>query len=162
MNIQDWLQGTADADQQSPTGRRDAAPSEAFSANAVIMQRSNSRERRRSTSISCIQPLQAHQKHWYERGEQSRGEQAGDKRSATSYGCSNGASVADESHPYKKRKRRRTRRDRYDVKPAKTQNKSRAKRGEERKKRRMAKGVSGSAIVKDYKAKNVSVSRLTV
>jgi hypothetical protein len=160
MDIQDWLQRTADADQQSPISRRDAELIGALSANAVILQRSNIRKRKRSTSILSVQPSQT---HWHERGEQTRR-----NRSATSHGCS----AAEESHkseqdPYKRRKRRKTRRDRYDVKPAKTQNKSRDKRGDKTKKerkkpKRRARGGSESAIVKDYKAKNVSASRLTV
>src|SRR5215469_13157307 len=144
MDIQDWLQGTAHAPQQSSTVCRDASPIAALSANAVILQKSNSRKRRRSTSTSSVQPLQAHQSHCHERGKQARA-----KRSATSYGTS----AADESHrserdPYKRRKRRKTRHDRYDVKPAKIRNKSRAK---ERKK-----PGSESTMVKNYKAKNVS------
>jgi hypothetical protein len=158
MDIQDWLQGTADADQQSPTRRRDAELIGALSANAVILQRSNIRKRKRSNSTSSVQ---------HKRGEQTRC-----KRSASSHGCSHGTSAVEESHkseqdPFKRRKRRKTRRDRYDVKPDKTQNKSRDKCGDrtkkERKKRkRRTQGGPESAIVKDYKAKNVSASRLTV
>jgi hypothetical protein len=167
MDIEHWLHGTADADQHSPTCRHHALPIGTLSANAVILQRSNTRKRRRSTSTSSVQPLQAHQNHLQRRGERSRG-----KSSATSHGCSDTTSATDESHqsepdPYKRRKRRKTRCDRYDVKPAEIQNNAKNKCGDRTEKERMkskrrTNGGAKSATVKDYKAKNVSASRLTV
>lgn len=98
MDIQDWLQGTADADQHSPTVRRYALTIRPTSANAVILQRSNSRKTKQIELVpSSVQPLQVHQR----RGERARG-----KRSATSYGCtdhSDGIESYEREHdPYKR------------------------------------------------------------
>ena len=137
MEIQDWLQGTADAHQHTPTSHRPALSIQAPSANAVILQRKNSRKRRRSTSTSSVQLLQI--------------------RQSTDH--SDGKSYQSEHDPYRRRKRRKTRGDRYEVK-----NKPKGKHDDwtKKKSKRRVNGEAESAIVKEYMAKNVSASRLTV
>jgi len=145
MEIQDWLQGTADAHQHTPTSHRPALSIQAPSANAVILQRKNSRKRRRSTSTSSVHLLQVRQR---------RGKRSTDH--------SDGKSYQSEHDPYRRRKRRKTRGDRYEVK-----NKPKGKhddwtKNERKKSKRRVNGEAESAIVKEYMAKNVSASRLTV
>ena len=168
MDIEEWLQGTASASKLSPRPHRDVLPAVA-PTNAVEHGERQRKKLDKSRDSSIIEPQQiprskregplpgaAELQHTSRDGTFSSIRSSVEE---TSHQC--------ETNPYQRRKRRKTRHDRYDEKPAHSSSRVRSKRkaGQKPKDRpriRKVKGASQDAVVRDYRAKNVSTDRLTV
>lgn len=173
MDIQKWLQDTVDVGGPSPRNRPDPVSIVAPTTNAVEHHERRSRKRKKSADSSLIEPQQAHH-----RNTRVRHRSPGTEDLCASSGCSsshsNQQSDDAESHysedkPYQRRKRRKIRPDRYDEKPAKTVDRERSKGKKKdgnvkdrKRSRKKGKDATEATVVKDYKAKNVSATRLTV
>jgi len=170
MDVEKWLQDTANAGELSLRLERDALPA-STQTNAVQHGKQRKMKQDRWTDSSIIEPQQipSHSKHDEHLPIATEFQHASRGGSfSPSIQSPEEQTSQSEDNPYQRRKRRKTRPDRYEEKPSTSPRHVRSKRKNNQKSkerartRRKVKGAAQDAVVRDYKAKNVSTNRLTV
>jgi len=170
MDVEKWLQDTANADKPSLRLQRDALPASTLT-NAVRHGKQRKTKQDRWTDSSIIEPQQILSRSKQDEHLPIDAEFQHASRDGTfssSFQSPEEQTSQSEDNPYQRRKRRKTRPDRYEEKAStfpkhvRSKRKNDGKLKERARKRRKVKGAAQDAVVRDYKAKNVSTNRLTV